>query len=373
MKKQYDWEELLEENKTSDLVRSSKISMPERFIDIEKVMSYLIEHCCFVGLPETYKHNHESFIYKDGVFTLGNLKFYPKFDVNKQRDIQLHNTPQSEIPVYISQELGLIRAKLNTFSKAPYSLFINESMKRHKYFRKEVYSIIGDFSYDDKGFNMWWPYLLWKFSWLLLIYEPENFDIFRYKIDANEKSGKRGLILSILATELTGVPKEDRVHINIGQVFELIIEHQILTEYNYCLSVDKNLCYEDFMNGIIPEKPNNSKLITGFNTTLYELQITNLYNSAKEEFVETDIQNLFDLLTGQDCIPVVWKYYHGNAPNKLALRAFINVVFNKPKHPKAIGKQYFIDKTGKPIELSKPVKNHNYQAYIDDFEKMIKK
>jgi hypothetical protein len=116
----------------------------------------------------------------------------------------------------------------------------------------------------------------------------------------------------------------------------------------------------------------SNTILLGFKTTLTDTQITSLYNSTKAQFINTDIQNLKNLLTEKECTPIVWKYYRGNKPNNQALRAFIQVVFQNPKEPKTIGKNYFVDLKDKSIVLNKPVKNQNFQYYIDLFMEKIK-
>lgn len=122
---------------------------------------------------------------------------------------------------------------------------------------------------------------------------------------------------------------------------------------------------------IIPQSKQTN--LTGFESTLTSQEIQSLFDESIKDYIKTDLQNFINLLSGVECRPIEWIYYYGSKPNKLALRAYIEAVFQSPKEPRKIGRLYFVDNKNNPIELSKPVKNPNYEGYVSDFKKMLEK
>lgn len=358
----YDLEEVLKRIPISDFVQNYKNIYPERYnLAIEMTKFLLTTTLC------------------------------REEQINKSRKIRLISTPQHEMQKFLNKELLSIGKSIEAYEE-PLKDCIAEALLRHKRYLEHIENNENDnelFKNVEYEFRSWHILLIRQFSLNLCVLKPRQFDDFSFKVQLNnnERELRGGVKRTAILfnsidnnTLLKGIksafesnPLKDEIVSDLKSVSRLLREHQILTEYNHYLRIDENFNYEDFINGIIPEMPNNSKLITGLKTTLSDSQIINLYDRGKKEFIKTDFQNLVNLLRGKNCMPIEWKYYHGKNSNKLALRAFINVIFNYPKNPKTIGKQYFTDKTGKPIELSKPVKNHNYDAYIDDFNKMIEK
>nr|WP_321408088.1 hypothetical protein [uncultured Carboxylicivirga sp.] len=363
-------EHILDDSEASILVAEHIALMSYKQDEVSALTEFLLSTCCFVPLAKDYPLKDQTF-YNQIVFTFGDFKFIPSFRINQNRNIQIAGSQQSELANYISQELKSIRNSLTSYTLPPFYYCIKESLIRHQFLREEIYHLSNPDIGED--IELWWLYFLWKFSWLLLIYEPELFDLLTDKIETNNKQQNSSLFKSIITNIHTKNPTIDGICEDLKQVCRLLMEHQILTEFQYCLKIDKKLTYEEFIHGKLPSiqiQPNHD-LIFGYNTSLEENQIINLFKIASSEYITTNIENLKNLLSEKPCTPIIWKFYRGKRPNKFALRAFIDAIFNNPKEPKTIAKTYFIDKNGKPIELSKPVKNQNYHGYIDEFKKII--
>ena len=118
-----------------------------------------------------------------------------------------------------------------------------------------------------------------------------------------------------------------------------------------------------FQKELMPTNQSKSK---GYETTLKEHRIINLYNASKE-YISTEKQNLINVLKGKECNPIIWK------SNAVKLRAFIVAIFQNPKEPRTISKKYFRDINNKVIGLSNVVNSDkNYQYYIEEFTEYLK-
>lgn len=123
-----------------------------------------------------------------------------------------------------------------------------------------------------------------------------------------------------------------------------------------------------------PELINKLK---GVNLNYSNEQIENLFDNSIKEYIDTTLDNLKNILNGNVCKPIIWKFYgqkgNGNKPNKTMLKAFIQGVFDT-KEFKPIANQYFTDKKGNKIEFkSKITTSGTFETYLEEFRTFLDK
>lgn len=125
--------------------------------------------------------------------------------------------------------------------------------------------------------------------------------------------------------------------------------------------------YEIFDNYLQSQTDNttNGKEITGFNSSLTNSQLKNLYNAMNSKYFETTLENFKALLTGNNCYPISW--IHTNLKggiNKTSLVAFIETIL---KQTKKVSKSHF------NIKITSGIKRDDfYKHYQKLFLNMVK-
>jgi hypothetical protein len=100
-------------------------------------------------------------------------------------------------------------------------------------------------------------------------------------------------------------------------------------------------------------------------------QIIKLHTELRDDFINTDLQNLKNLFNGKSFKPLIWTYKNNTGkPNQRAIYAFIDAVFES-KTPKVLARKILVDENNKPIELGKPVREEYYNNFLEEFKKML--
>jgi hypothetical protein len=327
----YDLDEVLDRIPLSDLIQDLKDKYPERYELIIETSKFLLTS------------------------TICSVK-----DINSTRKTQLLSMPQPAMQQFLIKELEGIGETLQFFEE-PLKNCIAKALLSHKKLmeyliinKHEDDAIIEDIKYE---YRSWRVLLVWQFTVHLYFIKPKQFDAFSFKVQLSKERGLRegakklfffqnSLINNYKSQGIEPAfdynPLRDKVVSNLRTAIRLLWEHQILSEYSYYLSLDESLKYEDFMIGKIPKTPNDSKICTGFKTTLSEPQKIKLYEALKGDYIDCSKADFIAMFTDNPK-PIKWK------SGKALLAFFVSDMFQKrnPNNYWIKAESIFIDDSNK--------------------------
>lgn len=125
----------------------------------------------------------------------------------------------------------------------------------------------------------------------------------------------------------------------------------------------KKIVYKFVVTVLEKVEQEDSKQIKGFQTSLSDEQIKNLFEQMQGDYIDTDKENFRAMLTGKECYIISWKHKNPKGGvNQTSLVAFIETIL---KQTKKVAKTHF------GIEVKSINRDANYKHYVTKYKTII--